>query len=249
MPADSSNVEELVKQAAAGDPESWAKLVTRYRSRLRRMVSFRMDPRLQGRVDPSDVVQDVCLEAWEHLGSYAEQPGTFLVTVDGGQHWNEVPYPFDQNLYSVFFLDTLRGWASSEGGSFYSTTDGGVNWVKSQTKPPGDLVFLNIFFADENTGWVVGRSGRMVKTTDGGKSWVKLFKVKDEFKVRDVFFTDLNHGWAVGDDGVILYTADGGEEWSIVSAPLSAKLTDLVFVNNRAGWASGLSGALIKYEP
>jgi photosystem II stability/assembly factor-like uncharacterized protein len=89
----------------------------------------------------------------------------------------------------------------------------------------------------------------MVKTTDGGKTWVKLFKVKDEFKVRDVFFTDRNRGWAVGDDGVILYTADGGEEWSIVSAPLSAKLTDLVFVNNRAGWASGLSGALIKYEP
>jgi RNA polymerase sigma-70 factor, ECF subfamily len=76
MPADSSNVEELVKQAAAGDPESWAKLVMRYRSRLRRMVRFRMDPRLQGRVDPSDVVQDVCLEAWQHLGSYAEQPGT-----------------------------------------------------------------------------------------------------------------------------------------------------------------------------
>ncbi len=180
---------------------------------------------------------------------FAEQPGTFLVTVDGGQRWNEVPYPFDQNLYSIFFLDTLRGWASSEGGSFYATTDGGVNWVKSQTKPPGDLVFLNIFFADENTGWVVGRSGRMVKTTDGGKTWVKLFKVKDEFKIRDVFFTDRNHGWAVGDDGVILYTPDGGDEWSIASAPIPAKLTDLVFVNNRAGWAVGLSGAIVKYEP
>ena len=48
----------------------------RYRSRLRRMVSFRLDPRLQGRVDPSDVVQDVCLEAWQHLGSYATQPNT-----------------------------------------------------------------------------------------------------------------------------------------------------------------------------
>jgi RNA polymerase sigma-70 factor, ECF subfamily len=33
-----------------------------------------MDVRLQGRVDPSDVVQDVCLEAWQHLGSYVSQP-------------------------------------------------------------------------------------------------------------------------------------------------------------------------------
>ena len=76
MAADSSDVEDLVKRAAAGDPESWAELLKRYRSRLRRMVSFRLDPRLQGRVDPSDVVQDVCLEAWQHLGSYVEQPDT-----------------------------------------------------------------------------------------------------------------------------------------------------------------------------
>ena len=69
MRADSSDVEALLMQAAAGDAGSWAELMKRYRSRLRRMVSFRMDSRLQGRVDPSDVVQDVCLEAWQHLGA------------------------------------------------------------------------------------------------------------------------------------------------------------------------------------
>ncbi len=76
MAADSSDVEDLVKLAASGDPRSWAELMKRYRSRLRRMVSFRLDPRLQGRVDPSDVVQDVCLEAWQHLGSFVKQPNT-----------------------------------------------------------------------------------------------------------------------------------------------------------------------------
>jgi RNA polymerase sigma-70 factor (ECF subfamily) len=76
MTADSSDVEDLVKQAASGDPASWEELMKRYRSRLRRTVSFRLDPRLQGRVDPSDVVQDVCLEAWQHLGSYVNQPDT-----------------------------------------------------------------------------------------------------------------------------------------------------------------------------
>ncbi len=74
MPGDSNDIEDLVKQAAAGDPGSWVELMERYRSRLRRMVSFRLDPRLQGRLDPSDVVQDVCLEAWQHLGSYEKQP-------------------------------------------------------------------------------------------------------------------------------------------------------------------------------
>ena len=76
MRADSSDVEALLMQAAAGDAGSWAELMKWYRSRLRRMVSFRIDSRLQGRVDPSDVVQDVFLEAWQHLGSYVSQPDT-----------------------------------------------------------------------------------------------------------------------------------------------------------------------------
>src|SRR6516225_7941409 len=74
MRADSTDVERLVKQAAAGEAGSWAELMKRYRSRLRRMVSFRLDSRLQGRVDPSDVVQDVFLEAWQHLASYVSRP-------------------------------------------------------------------------------------------------------------------------------------------------------------------------------
>jgi RNA polymerase sigma-70 factor (ECF subfamily) len=76
MVADSSDVEDLVKLAASGDAGSWAELMRRHGSRLRRMVSFRLDPRLQGRVDPSDVVQDVWLEAWRHLGSYVKRPNT-----------------------------------------------------------------------------------------------------------------------------------------------------------------------------
>jgi RNA polymerase sigma-70 factor, ECF subfamily len=69
MRGDSSDVEDLVRHAASGNSESWAELMKRYRERLRRMVSFRLDPRLQGRLDASDVVQDVCLAAWQHLDS------------------------------------------------------------------------------------------------------------------------------------------------------------------------------------
>jgi RNA polymerase sigma-70 factor (ECF subfamily) len=76
MHADSSDVEDLVIQAASGDSASWEQLMNRYRQRLRRMVSFRLDPRLQGRLDPSDVVQDACLAAWQHLHSYVKRPDT-----------------------------------------------------------------------------------------------------------------------------------------------------------------------------
>ena len=76
MSHDPSEIEALVKLAAQGDPQSWEALLERFRLRLRTMVRFRLDPRLQGRVDPSDVVQDVCLEAWQHLDTYVKQPDT-----------------------------------------------------------------------------------------------------------------------------------------------------------------------------
>jgi photosystem II stability/assembly factor-like uncharacterized protein len=178
---------------------------------------------------------------------YAEQPGTFLITTDGGQHWNETPFPFEQPAASICFLNERTAWASADNGGFYKTTDGGLNWSKA-IRPLGDLVYRSIFFADENHGWAVGRSGRMVRTVDGGKAWGKLYQVKDEFKMRAVYFIDARRGWAVGDDGKILYTTDGGDEWSVAPTPFPARLLHVVFANERAGYAAGLDGIVWKYE-
>jgi len=86
---------------------------------------------------------------------YTEQPGTFLITTDGGQHWNETPFPFEQAVAWIFFLNPRTAWASTDNGGFYKTSDGGLNWEKA-TRPAGDLVYRSIFFADDNNGWAVG---------------------------------------------------------------------------------------------
>ena len=62
MSADSQTNEELLDAARNGDEGALAVLVERHRDRLERMVGLRMDRRLQGRVDPADVVQDGYLE-------------------------------------------------------------------------------------------------------------------------------------------------------------------------------------------
>ncbi len=67
---DSSGTERLLKAAAEGDQQSWGALLERYRDRLRRMVALRLDPRLQGRVDASDVIQETYLEASARLAEY-----------------------------------------------------------------------------------------------------------------------------------------------------------------------------------
>src|SRR5215467_9541689 len=119
---------------------------------------------------------------------YGELPGVLLTTVNGGQNWNEVPFPFTQDVQSMFFLDARHAWASTKEG-LYNTTDGGLNWAKIQTRLP-EIQFNAIFFTDDKTGFVVGRSGRMARTTDGGHTWWKMVDIKNEFVMRDIYFTD-----------------------------------------------------------
>jgi RNA polymerase sigma-70 factor (ECF subfamily) len=74
MAEEPSENDERLRRAAQGDPSSWEALVEDSRPRLRRMVAFRLDHRLQGRVDPSDVLQDAYLAAWQDLPAYLHSP-------------------------------------------------------------------------------------------------------------------------------------------------------------------------------
>jgi len=60
----------LLQRAAGGDQASWAQIVALHHDRLRRMVALRLDPRLQGRIDPSDVLQETYLEAAQGLAEH-----------------------------------------------------------------------------------------------------------------------------------------------------------------------------------
>jgi RNA polymerase sigma-70 factor (ECF subfamily) len=62
----------LLEQARAGEPGAVDQLLFRHRPYLRRLVAIRLDSRMQGRVDPSDVVQEAQLEASRRLPGYLE---------------------------------------------------------------------------------------------------------------------------------------------------------------------------------
>jgi RNA polymerase sigma-70 factor, ECF subfamily len=64
----------LVQLAASGDESAWTTLISRHRDRLKRMIAVRMDQRLQGRIDPSDVIQEACLVASKQIAKYAAKP-------------------------------------------------------------------------------------------------------------------------------------------------------------------------------
>jgi RNA polymerase sigma-70 factor (ECF subfamily) len=64
----------LLQRAAAGDQTAVNELFTLYRDRLRAMVRLRLNRRLQGRVDPSDVLQEAYLEICRHFAEYVRAP-------------------------------------------------------------------------------------------------------------------------------------------------------------------------------
>ena len=64
--------DELIGRAANGDPAALADFWGRHRKRLRQMVRLRLDRRLQGRVDPSDVLQEAYIDLAQRLPEYAK---------------------------------------------------------------------------------------------------------------------------------------------------------------------------------
>jgi RNA polymerase sigma-70 factor (ECF subfamily) len=72
---DTSDTESgLLRRIAAGDERALVDLFARHRDRLRRMVRLRLDRRLQGRVDPSDVLQEAHIEVLRRAGDYVRAP-------------------------------------------------------------------------------------------------------------------------------------------------------------------------------
>ena len=65
---------ELLVAARDGDVEAVNQLLERHRASVRRLVELRLDRKVQRRVDISDVVQDVMLEANNRLKKYLENP-------------------------------------------------------------------------------------------------------------------------------------------------------------------------------
>ncbi len=63
---------DLVVSACDGDGTAMAELFDHFRPRLRRMVEVRIDPRLNGRVDASDVLQETFLDVVQGAKDYAK---------------------------------------------------------------------------------------------------------------------------------------------------------------------------------
>ncbi len=67
---DASEVRQILRDARRGDRRGLSDLLQRHRDRLRCLIHVRLDRRLRGRVDASDVIQETLLQAASDLDGY-----------------------------------------------------------------------------------------------------------------------------------------------------------------------------------
>jgi len=180
-------------------------------------------------------------------------------TMDGGENWNYADmrgYP--SITKSMFFIDEETGWAVGDNGSIvkYNVDYG---WRK---KIEGiDLPLNKVFFIDSEHGWIAGGYSNndgfkaiFLKTEDGGNKWTKFTSLN--LLINDFHFENKDHGWAVGwckgldgwnRGGIILETFNGGIDWEVLKDSL--RMLNTLYIGDGFGWAVGLYGEVLKYDP
>jgi len=79
MSSHQETAKDLIDRAMRGEESARHALLDLHRNDLRRMAQARLDPRINVRVDASDVVQEALIDAWRRLDGYLrDRPLPFL---------------------------------------------------------------------------------------------------------------------------------------------------------------------------
>jgi photosystem II stability/assembly factor-like uncharacterized protein len=160
------------------------------------------------------------------------------------------------DLNSVYFIDSKRGWVGGDAGYLSRTDDGGQTWVHQRV---GTNAAINdIYFRDKEAGFFLAGNSIFI-TRDYGSTWSqsKIFSPEEfdgaDVELYSVRFSSKKKGWVVGSvskrdrvvDSVLVYTDDGGETWRRQRAPSRLELIHVDFVSDKRGWIVGDGGTIL----
>lgn len=172
---------------------------------------------------------------------------TFEVSFSQGS-WETIETPTQQNLRSVYFTDSLFGWAVGDSGTIIHTEDGGGSWSFQDGKTANQIV--DVFFLDRNLGWAssfnfssIPYGTLLLKTTNGGNDWVTRPYPEDNLFMNCILFLDSLNGWMGGSPHAIVRTTDGGITWNQAEIDTSAlaffPVLSIRFYDENYGYAGG----------
>jgi len=158
-------------------------------------------------------------------GWVASGGGVILRTVDGGQHWVQLPVPDPLGVSCIDAVDGKTAWCSDDGshGNMFFTNDGGQSWIQ-QIPNSGGSGIESLAFPTRNTGFGVGGTlGFLIKTTNGGQSWTNY--TLGPGYLYTVNFLDSLNGLIAGDG--IMYRIINGGPGRIVQKDTTFSIVDL----------------------
>ena len=131
------------------------------------------------------------------------------------------------DLNTVYFLDSKRGWVGGDGGFLSRTDDSGLSWVRQTV--PTTAAINDIYFRDKEAGFLL--AGKSIFITRDGTNWTqsRIFLPEEvegaDVELYSVRFSSKKKGWVVGSvskrervvDSILVYTDDGGATWTQVS--------------------------------
>lgn len=179
---------------------------------------------------------------WQDRARIVQRHGQVAITTDGGTTWTarrieigtagvwDISCPTTQVCYM----------ATSDGGEFLATSDGGATWQRLSAPAEGARRITCpdtghcIMMED-----VVGASpAHVFVTTNGGVSW-GTHALEDDRELLAISCPEATACVSVGTDGLIAGTKDGGHTWQVLSSGVTATLFDVTCPNTQVCYAVG----------
>lgn len=108
-------------------------------------------------------------------------------------YWGEAPTQ-GIIIYSLVFYNSNIGFAKSNSGETFVTTNSGKNWTLNKDINQSEVPTQPLWSAEIYCS--------IMRTTDGGSSWVPYLQEQQEHFCM-VYFKDRNTGWKVADEFLI----------------------------------------------
>jgi photosystem II stability/assembly factor-like uncharacterized protein len=162
------------------------------------------------------------------------------------------------SIRDIYFFNASTGFAVSNDGKIYKTTNNGITWDLKYTNPIVNQPFFQILFTDANVGYVVGGSnscggtgcvppgGLILKTTDGGNNWTKILQASSFEEFVSISSSSSGDLFAIsnGTKGRIYKSTNDGIDWTTIDS-LNFNLHKIFFADN-FGYCSGMNGKVIR---
>ncbi len=117
---------------------------------------------------------DPHLNAITYLGGsawvIAGERGTFLRSVDNGEHWQKLAFPYAGSMFGVVAWGDQHMLAFGLRGNVYESVDQGTSWTK--VAAPGSATLMGGFATADGGAVLVGANGTLLVRSKSGQPFV-----------------------------------------------------------------------------